>query len=62
MALSHPVARTVTTLHSLAGHLPPFFTNNLARRERCWIVDWDISAFQEASLRDPRFHREREGI
>ena len=41
MAFNSLVARPVTTTNSLAGHLPPFFTNNLARRRRCCIVGWD---------------------
>jgi len=40
MALRYLVARPVTTLNSLAGHLPPFCTKNIARHRRCWIVDW----------------------
>jgi hypothetical protein len=32
--------RAVTTCKSLAGHPPPFRTNNIARHRRCWIVGW----------------------
>jgi hypothetical protein len=35
MAFLKPVARTVTTFSSLAGHLPPYRTDKIARRKRC---------------------------
>ncbi len=59
MAFPCLVALAVTTLSSLAGHLPPFsHTEKLARLRRCWIVEWNHSAFQGAFFQSGRKREE----
>jgi len=38
-----------TTITSLAGHLPPFRTVNIARPRRCWIVEWSHQCLSRES-------------
>ena len=61
MALRRAVARTVTTSCSLAGHLPPFFTNNMARLRRCRIVDWEHQRLPGSLFEGSRTSSRREG-
>jgi hypothetical protein len=58
MAFPYLVARAVTTLNSLAGHLPPFCTKNLARRKRCCIVGWNYQRLPGSLLVWTRGFRE----
>lgn len=60
MALRRAVARTVTTSCSLAGHLPPFFTNNMARLRRCRI-DLEHQRLPGSLLEESRASSIREG-
>jgi hypothetical protein len=59
MAFPCLVALAVTTLSSLAGHLPSFsHSKKLARLRRCWIVEWNHSALQGASFQSGRKRQE----
>ena len=61
MVFQRLVARTVTTVTSLAGHLPPFFTINITRHRRCLIVGWSHQRLPGSLLSDPPLHREGRG-
>jgi hypothetical protein len=61
MAFLELVARTATTICSLAGHQPPFFTNNMARPWRCRIVDWNHQRLPGSLLAGSTASSRREG-
>ena len=54
MAVRSAVALVATTLSSLAGHLPPIRTDKIARRRRCWIVEWNAQPPRQPPRFDPR--------
>ena len=62
MALGILVAQTVTTSISLAGHLPPLFTNNITRRQVMLNSRLELSAPpREPPCGDLPSHRRRRG-
>jgi len=58
MVFQRLVAPTATTVTSLAGHLPPFFTINITRVRRCLIVGWSHQRLPGSLFSDSRGYRE----